>query len=668
MTTTTETIQVRQDTSSNWSTNNPVPKSGEWCFETDTKIVKIGDGSTAYNSLPKYEKTDATKAELDKLHELETTKTELSHVHGVTSSIQEQLNSKFAKANIQTAFGETLSDEKVASEKLVKNTIDTKQDIITIGNKMLKASVLSSMNIIGENNDGKAYTEPKTYAKMLNAAHSTFDASKFTVVGTPTITDDGVVSQPTGTMVSTIAFDTITMADDFDIISPIVKVVDVSSITREQYFWNDSTNTFRTSFYGNYEDRIGFRYLDSNNGFKRLYTPILNTQNGDSYQIKISKRSGTIQLYYKKNNSEWLQGDATDDFLTTPTIVGFKTKQSATDVYSITTNAELDLKYASVIINGVEVFSGNKTGIDIVKDNDYTVVGTPTISADGVASGFSDSNYLTISPFMNVPQSLRITGEFNFPLNSNSQTLMAWFNGSTFLRLRTQSGRVFVQNCINNNYELNFSTSTANYYGKHTLDFVYKDNNVKILLDGDVVYNQSLTLDLTVLTQVSCGIGKMLGVNDWYALGSIDLNASKIYVDGNLANQPCLRIPYTETSDSKKFIDIIYNYRAKDMAEQFGSAPYTIIDETNNAFILPYGSVDSKVAPKILVDSGEGWEQYLDRTMVQRGTMTADTPVTFPCSDEYADTSFSLSCPYSAKSKTGFTPTVSGEYIAVGKV
>lgn len=45
-------IQLRRDTAVNWSTNNPTPSVGEPCFETDTGKLKIGDGITAYNSLP----------------------------------------------------------------------------------------------------------------------------------------------------------------------------------------------------------------------------------------------------------------------------------------------------------------------------------------------------------------------------------------------------------------------------------------------------------------------------------------------------------------------------------------------------------------------------------------------------------------------------------------
>jgi hypothetical protein len=44
-------IQVRRGTASQWTSTNPTLASGEWGFETDTGKVKIGNGSTAWNSL-----------------------------------------------------------------------------------------------------------------------------------------------------------------------------------------------------------------------------------------------------------------------------------------------------------------------------------------------------------------------------------------------------------------------------------------------------------------------------------------------------------------------------------------------------------------------------------------------------------------------------------------
>ena len=44
-------IQLRYDSSSNWSTSNPVLLRGELGIESDTRLIRIGDGSTNWNNL-----------------------------------------------------------------------------------------------------------------------------------------------------------------------------------------------------------------------------------------------------------------------------------------------------------------------------------------------------------------------------------------------------------------------------------------------------------------------------------------------------------------------------------------------------------------------------------------------------------------------------------------
>ena len=45
-------IQIRRDTASNWTTANPILAQGELGAETDTSKIKIGDGTTAWASVP----------------------------------------------------------------------------------------------------------------------------------------------------------------------------------------------------------------------------------------------------------------------------------------------------------------------------------------------------------------------------------------------------------------------------------------------------------------------------------------------------------------------------------------------------------------------------------------------------------------------------------------
>jgi len=44
-------IQIKRGTASSWTSANTVLANGEMGFETDTKKMKVGDGSTAWTSL-----------------------------------------------------------------------------------------------------------------------------------------------------------------------------------------------------------------------------------------------------------------------------------------------------------------------------------------------------------------------------------------------------------------------------------------------------------------------------------------------------------------------------------------------------------------------------------------------------------------------------------------
>lgn len=52
--TTLTRILLRRDTPTGWATKNPVLGPGEMGYEIETGRLKIGDGVTAWNSLPYY--------------------------------------------------------------------------------------------------------------------------------------------------------------------------------------------------------------------------------------------------------------------------------------------------------------------------------------------------------------------------------------------------------------------------------------------------------------------------------------------------------------------------------------------------------------------------------------------------------------------------------------
>jgi hypothetical protein len=44
-------IQIRRGTASEWTATNPILAAGELAVESDTNKMKVGNGSTAWNSL-----------------------------------------------------------------------------------------------------------------------------------------------------------------------------------------------------------------------------------------------------------------------------------------------------------------------------------------------------------------------------------------------------------------------------------------------------------------------------------------------------------------------------------------------------------------------------------------------------------------------------------------
>lgn len=59
----TSTIQLRRGTASDWTSANPILSLGEAGFETDTKRLKIGDGSSNWNTLDYFSSTQAINAQ-----------------------------------------------------------------------------------------------------------------------------------------------------------------------------------------------------------------------------------------------------------------------------------------------------------------------------------------------------------------------------------------------------------------------------------------------------------------------------------------------------------------------------------------------------------------------------------------------------------------------------
>ena len=493
------------------------------------------------------------------------------------------------------------------------------------------------------------YTEEKGYNQLLEMRRSTFDKSKFTVVGSPTITDDGIAS----------GFSTL-MSDAKYISVPIIQLGQANSWKATHEFTTGSVSQSQwiytltvDEFYGGYtigilNEKLVIRAGSTNDSTNNLFNlQTLSVTANTKYYVSIEFTGTQYIVNYKINDGE-LTNYATIDTNThlynslTSYYIGRR------DLFINTQEGflgSIDLKKFSITVDGKEVFNGNKTGLDVIKPDNYEVVGSPVITDDGVASGFSGSNSISIyKTFSSTDNCVAIFKfKINYKVASTPQPIM-WFYAPDSL------GRNMYLSIDNNKgittalYDLGYISSASNIFTtekeydiKYETDFA---TYFKVYVNNTQIINQTISISETK-NIARINLGNNSGDNiERYFTGSIDLNSFKIYVDGNLVYQPCLKIPYTQSKTGSKIVDVAYRDRVIDLYEQEGKAKYYTIDEPNKNFTLPMGEIygmieDIKntksggsgleigdIGMALYVDETKGLRRYLNGQIVDINTNT----------------------------------------------
>lgn len=112
-------MQVRRDTAANWASNNPTLLAGELGVDTTRHLTKVGDGSTAWNSLPflRFARVGATASSATP-----SINTDIYDMYGLT-----------AQAADITSFTTNLTGTPVDGQKLWIYIVGTAARAITWG-------------------------------------------------------------------------------------------------------------------------------------------------------------------------------------------------------------------------------------------------------------------------------------------------------------------------------------------------------------------------------------------------------------------------------------------------------------------------------------------------------------------------------------------------------
>jgi len=508
------------------------------------------------------------------------------------------------------------------------------------------------------------------YEKVRKLAHSTFDSSKFTKVGSPIVTDDGIASGAANAYLSSPNAINLASADNWEIKFRLAVLA----------LESDCPFSISTGDQNGIMIDRGDLFISSGNGWDIAPSVDIIPRDRNMYYMKLGF-TGT--QYYAQRSTDgvnyttvWTNNTTTKTNANTNLMLLNWTYNTSVRYFK----GEFDLKQFSITVDGVEVFSGNRTGIDTIKPDDYTVVGTPTISDDGIASGFDSSNYLTFTPTYTVNNYIQYEYEINTP--STIPTGSWGVDGSIFFRIynAVSGSPETTVLCVDGTAKLRM---IAQYVGVE-LATLQPNTNYKMIAKYYVNGNYEVkfytngslqTFSGTGATAMStaggyCGIGCGMSPEGSAVYGfsqyPIDLNAFKIYVDGNLVYQPCLKIPYTRAELNQKVVDVTYRDRVKDLFEQVGYNGYHTIDEDNKNFTLPTHKFTDIIDHKEDAD-GTVAEQRVDMTVMAFGNATSGTDVNLPI--EFADeTSYMVGgVTVSAQDADSFTPSSSGTWFARGK-
>lgn len=244
----------------------------------------------------------------------------------------------------------------------------------------------------------------------------------------------------------------------------------------------------------------------------------------------------------------------------------------------------------------------------------FSVVGSPTISDDGIASNFSSGNY----PKITLPTTLTNNSSFIWEVGfiSNNITQNVFLLVGSNLQIRQASNKVN----IFSSYGFSISGQTIlqnniKYYAK----LVYTPTKQSLYLrkeneEWNLENETTSTATSFSVSTINIGEGTSLSGSAPFS-GSIDLKSFAVWADGvpifngNITgtdtytiNEEETQIPYTLSKTGSKIVDVYYRDLVQDLYSQTGEAMYYTIDEQNQNFTLPMGEVYGMITQKANVD------------------------------------------------------------------
>ena len=443
--------------------------------------------------------------------------------------------------------------------------------------------------------EGENLIDTEGLEDVLNYARSNYDSSKFHKEGTPVISN-GVVSGFSSTNYVTCNLN-VPYSHSVD----IVMEVNLEEINVNHWLFHSAfTDTGAGIWF----------MINSSNVFRVFVGSGAGTAWDIANQVTGSHvfTTGKVYLRAQFTGSAYIFSYSSDKVNWTADITISSTAVAPLNAtyylgYGGSSNnlrGSIDLKEFSIYTDGFLAFSGVKTGVDTFKENDYTEVGSPVITSNGIASNLSTDNYCKLTaPSFALTNSDSWTIEtptyFLPDVTTQRDSVFQFASSGTntlgaMLSLRsTSSFAAFIQSSTTSSDVLraavDFPANTEYLQVKyeHEISGLYKI--YYSINKGPWILGASVT-DTTSAVELDSTI--LMGYKATGCL--VDLNRCKITLNGSVVYQPCLLIPYSESKTGSRIVEQFYRDRIEDIYDQYGFANYYTLAETVKENYLVYGS------------------------------------------------------------------------------
>ena len=355
-------------------------------------------------------------------------------------------------------------------------------------------------------------------------------------------------------------------------------------------------------------DGVGNNIVDTY-ATKQSVTNISNSL--PNYQLKSEKGQANGYAPLNANSIvsyDYLPNDIANKSLSNLNATG-EDKLNSSKMYLTGETSSDPTGYAQLLAIKNDVLS--KSIVDIAINNDYSIVGTPSINQETLVIQDNSSYLVTNWHLPETKKKYKIVAKYVAAadnLTRSNYLCGSGYNGAV-VQANGNGSFIFYNYCSNgnnssNNIWVSINGLTVNVGDTVSIEAGYNPTTNKFYLkataNDTTIEGDADASDYWYKDPVS---PMLIGTNttyqdDYYFSGTIDLSEFRCYVEDSLEYVPALYIPCVEHKNGMKIADVQYAGKVALFKEYKGYSPYFTIDEVNHTFTLPmgeiYGMIDKK--------------------------------------------------------------------------